>query len=110
MGAMPTRHLPPASLGGCEKKRLGATLVAMLSRVFAALGVGLMLTGVLLVPAEAAAGDGRKRSSSRADGKTGHRDRRVVPEIDAQHAGTAVALVAGGVAIALGRRRQRRNA
>jgi hypothetical protein len=77
----------------------------MLTRVSFALGVVTALTFAMLTPEHALAADGRQRGPSKGVPKAEKRSR-AVPEINAQHAGTAVALVAGGIAVVLGRRRR----
>lgn len=99
----------PACLGDGEKKREGVSFFEMSTRVFFALGVASALTVATVAPGEAQAADGRHRGASKTVPKAEKRGR-AVPEIDAQHAGTAVALVAGGIAVVLGRRRRPGNA
>lgn len=80
----------------------------MLTRVLFALAA-TALAGAVLAPGEARAADGLHRGPEKSVPRAEKRGR-AVPEINAQHAGTAVALVAGGIAVALGRRRRRENA
>jgi hypothetical protein len=81
----------------------------MLTRVLFALGVVSALGVATLVPREVVAADLRDRGRSKTVPKVEKRSL-AVPEIDAQHAGTAVALVAGGIAVVLGRGRRKGNA
>jgi hypothetical protein len=71
----------------------------MLRILYPALSVGLALGATLT--ARAALADGRDHD------RDDRQPRRAVPEISAKHAGAALALVIGGTAVVLGRRRRK---
>src|SRR5688572_14593849 len=90
----------------------GVNVVNMLTRVLLGIAIACSSTAVIVAPGEAFADNAidRRGEKSERNEKKADRQSRAVPEINAQHAGAAVALVAGGIAVALGRRRREGNA
>jgi hypothetical protein len=99
-------------IGWLSSAAPGVSVVDMLTRVLLGIAIACSSTAVIVAPAEAFADSAidRRGEKSERNEKKADRRSRAVPEINAQHAGAAVALVAGGIAVALGRRRREGNA